>query len=157
MKFRENVLPQDIEAVRRIVTSSGFFNDEEIDMAAELVHERVEKGIASGYEFLFGDVDGKTLAYSCFGRITGTAGSYDLYWIAVENEYRSHGIGQEVLIRTEKLISKAKGYKIYVETSSQEKYAPTRKFYLKAGYILEGCLKDFYAIGDDKHIYTKKA
>jgi hypothetical protein len=47
------------------------------------------------------------------------------------------------------------GRRIYIETSSQAKYAPTREFYRRCGYEPEAVLKDFYADGDDKLIYVK--
>ena len=156
LQYRDTVKKEDIESVRSIIQSSNFFNQEEIDIAAELVQDRFEKAEKSTYEFLFAEQDQKNIGYSCFGRIPGTKASYDLYWIAVENQDRGKGIGKDLLARTEQVIQKAGGYKIYVETSSQEKYAPTRHFYLKSGYILEACLKDFYGPNDDKHIYTKQ-
>ena len=42
-----------------------------------------------------------------------------------------------------------------METSGRESYLPTRKFYEKIGYTVAACVKDFYAVGDDKIIYTK--
>ena len=155
LQYRDSVKESDIEAVREIIKSSNFFNQEEIDMAVELVQDRVEKGEKSTYQFLFVEQDNKTVAYSCYGRIAGTYASYDLYWMGVENQLRGKGIGTEMLKRTEEAIKNAGGYKIYIETASQEKYAPTRHFYLASNYILEGCLKDFYGPSDDKHIYTK--
>lgn len=155
LQYRDTVKQSDIETVREIIKSSNFFNQEEVDIAVELIQDRVTKGEKSEYEFLFIEQNEKTIGYSCYGRILGTKASYDLYWIAVDNECRGKGIGKQLLQKTEEIIKKNGGYKIYVETSSQEKYTPTRQFYLKAEYILEGCLKDFYGPSDDKHIYTK--
>ncbi len=155
LEYRDAIKPSDVERVREIIQSSNFFNPEEVDIAVELIQDRVTKGEKSEYEFLFIEENQKTIGYSCFGRILGTQASYDLYWIAVDNDYRAKGIGKQLLQKTEEIMEKAGGYKIYVETSSQEKYTPTRHFYLKSNYILEGCLKDFYGPSDDKHIYTK--
>ena len=154
--FRENVLPGDDSAVRAIVASSGFFYDHEIDVAVELVEERLQKGLKSGYLFLFAEQDGRTVGYSCYGEIACTEGSYDLYWIAVHNDCRSQGIGKILLEKTEALIAGQKGRAIWVETSGQEKYLPTRKFYLRFSYKEEAVLKDFYGPNDDKVIYVKR-
>ncbi|HSA05051.1 MAG TPA: hypothetical protein P5145_05625, partial [Tenuifilaceae bacterium] len=51
---------EDIESVREIVTSTGFFYDYEIPVAVELIQERIERGIASEYFFVFADFEGKT-------------------------------------------------------------------------------------------------
>jgi ribosomal protein S18 acetylase RimI-like enzyme len=154
--FRENVLPGDYSAVRAIVASSGFFYDHEIEVAVELVDERLQKGLKSGYLFLFAEQEGRTIGYSCYGEIACTDGSYDLYWIAVHNDCRNQGIGKVLLQRTEALITGLKGRIIWVETSGQEKYISTRKFYLRSGYQEEAVLKGFYGPDDDKFIYVKR-
>ncbi len=66
------------------------------------------------------------------------------------------GIGKLLLEKTEKLIAGLQGRVIWVETSGQDKYLPTRKFYLRFGYREEAVLKGFYGPGDDKFIYVKR-
>ncbi len=156
LSFREEVRPGDVGAVREIVTSTGFFHAHEIDVALELVDDRLQKGLKSGYLFVFAAQAGRTVGFSCYGEIACTAGSYDLYWIAVHNDCRGQGIGGMLLEKTEKLIADRRGRAVWVETSGREKYLPTRKFYLRCGYREEAVLKGFYALGDDKIIYVKR-
>jgi ribosomal protein S18 acetylase RimI-like enzyme len=153
--WREEPLPTDINDIVDIVRSTGFFNDEELDVAAELVEERLSKGTASGYYFLFLELDKRVTGYSCFGPIPGTVNSFDLYWIAVHNESRGMGLGKIIMEKSEKEIAGMNGDRIYVETSSKDLYIPTRRFYERCGYRAEARLKDFYAPGDDKIIYVK--
>ena len=153
--FRYEVRPEDREHVRRIVASTGFFNPAEIDVAVELVHERLTRGAASGYHFVFLERDGEVLGYACYGPIAGTAASFDLYWIAVDHSIRRRGLGQLLMAETERLIHQAGGRRVYIETSRRSQYAPTRRFYERSGYRVEAMLKDFYAPGDDKAIYVK--
>jgi ribosomal protein S18 acetylase RimI-like enzyme len=153
--WREEPVSTDINDIVEIVRSTGFFNDEELDVAAELVEERLDKGISSGYYFIFLELDKKLIGYSCFGPIPGTVNSFDLYWIAVHNESRGMGLGKIIMERSEKEIAKMNGDRIYVETSSKDLYIPTRKFYEGCGYRAEAILKDFYAPCDDKIIYVK--
>ena len=155
LQYRESPLAGDIEAIRRIVVSTKFFNDDELDIAVELIEERLNKGVKSGYCFLFAEINNKVVGYVCYGPIDGTSNSYDLYWIAVDNDYRSLGIGKELMVRTEKLIKKQGGRRVYVETSSREQYVPTRKFYLSCDYFIEAQLKDFYGPNDDKCMFVK--
>ena len=56
--FRREVRESDREAVRSIVESSGFFSAAEAEVAVELVEERLHKGMASGYDFLFAERSG---------------------------------------------------------------------------------------------------
>ena len=155
IQFRSGVLETDQDAVLQIVKSSGFFNNEEQDVAVELVTERLEKGESSGYYFIFAELEDKVVGYSCFGPIPGTASSYDLYWIAVDDSYRGRNIGRQIIEKSEQRIAEMGGTRIYVETSSRAQYKPTRHFYLRCHYILEAELKDFYAKGDSKCIFIK--
>lgn len=153
--YREQVTADDMQHVRAIIESSGFFTADEADVAVELVHERLAKGISSGYYFLFAEQGGKVVGYSCFGPIACTISSHDLFWIAVHNDVRGQGIGKSLLQKSEEKIAQIGGTRIYVETASREQYTPTRAFYLGCAYREEARLEDFYAPGDDKVVYVK--
>jgi ribosomal protein S18 acetylase RimI-like enzyme len=153
--YREEVNDQDWERVRSIIASSGFFYPQEVDVAVELIEERLHKGIASGYLFLFAEQAGRTLGYTCFGPIACTLMSFDLYWIAVHNDYRGRGLGRALLEQSERLIAQRGGRRVYIETSSRQQYEPTRQFYRRCGYREEAVLREFYGPGDDKLVYVK--
>ena len=68
--------------------STGVFSPGEIQIAVELADERLAKGEASGYYFVFAEEDGQVRGYACYGPIALTVGSYDLYWIAVAKSTR---------------------------------------------------------------------
>ncbi|HLN54665.1 MAG TPA: hypothetical protein VK207_01665, partial [Bacteroidales bacterium] len=67
LTFRTTPIPSDIQAVRDIIVSTKFFYDHEVEIAVELVQERLSQGEESGYYFVFAEADGRTVAYSCFG------------------------------------------------------------------------------------------
>jgi len=156
ISFRKEVRKSDVETVKEMVTGTGFFNREEIDIAAELVMERLEKGEASGYEFIFLELGETTVAYSCFGRIPLTKSSYDLYWIVTNTQWRNRGLGKILLKETEEAILEQNGIAVYAETSSREQYLPTRKFYENNGYLLKARFEDYYDRGDDLVFYVKR-
>lgn len=155
ISYREEVIPNDQQSVRDVLDSTGFFYPAEIDVAVELVQERLAKGAASGYYFLFAELEGRVVGYTCFGPIPCTLSSYDLYWIGVHNDCRGKGIGKELLARSEAMIKQMGGTRVYIETASREQYVPTREFYLRCSYRIEVILEDFYAPGDGKVIYVK--
>jgi ribosomal protein S18 acetylase RimI-like enzyme len=64
-------------------------------------------------------------------------------------------LGPQVFARAEAAMKKAGANKIYVDTSSSDRYAPTRGFYQRMGFIEEARLPDFYGPGDGKVIYVK--
>lgn len=153
--LREEVCPADLAAVRAIVASTDFFRADELDVAVELVQERLTRGPASGYEFLFAEQAGATVGYACYGPIACTLGSYDLYWIAVADQCRGQGFGRWLLGAAEARMRAAGGRRVYIETSSQPRYEPTRGFYAAAGYTLEARLVEFYAPADDKLVFVR--
>jgi D-alanine-D-alanine ligase len=156
MIFRNQVRPDDANAVRDVIAATGFFYTAEVVIAVELVETRLAHGEASGYEFLFAEIDGRLAGYTCYGPIPGTVGSYDLYWIAVAPERQGQGIGRALLEQTEERIRAAGGRQVYIETSSRAQYRPTQGFYLAAGYVQEAHLEDYYAPGDGKLICRKR-
>jgi GNAT superfamily N-acetyltransferase len=132
-----------------------MFSAEEIAIAEELVQERVARGRASGYEFVLLEEDGSLVGYACYGPIPGSATSHDLYWIAVHPDRQGRGFGHQILARAEAAMKRGGAQRIYIDTSTSERYAPTRAFYAAAGFNLAAELPDFYRPGDGKAIYTK--
>ena len=158
ISLRESVLSDDIQRVRDIVSSTGFFHDHEIAVACELVEETLQKGPVEGYRFLFAELPDqqgspRAVGYTSYGQTPCTEGTFDLYWIAVHNDFRAHGLGRLLQRETESRIRALGGRRLFAETSGRDLYAPTRKFYLSLGYTEEARLADFYAPGDDKIIY----
>lgn len=162
--LRDQPSPDDVARVRAIVQSTGFFNQDEIRIAGELVEETLAKGPVEGYRFLFADVfepdthpatagTPKTVGYTCYGQIPCTTGSFDLYWIAVDASMRGRGLGTLLQRKTEANIRSIGGRRLFAETSGRPQYEPTRRFYLGLGYQEEARLADFYAPGDDKLVY----
>lgn len=153
--WRHEVRHADRDAVREIVASTGYFRLDEIEVAVELVDERLARGPATGYHFAFVDVDGNPIGYACYGPIACTLASFDLYWIAVHERHRGRGLGRQILGKVENLVREAGGMRLYIETSGRADYAPTHQFYLRCGYRVEARLADFYAPGDDRLTYVK--
>lgn len=153
--LRRIVQPEDRRRVRHMVMATGFFNAAEVAVAEELVAERLAKGAASGYSFVFAELEGRAIGYACFGPVPMTASSYDLYWIVVAPDTQRKGVGRVLLAETERLIRQAGGERIYVDTSARPQYDSTRAFYEGMGFNQEALFQDFYAPGDGKAIYSK--
>lgn len=153
--YRQGVRQKDREAVGRLVRATGFFSKEECDIAVELVDDRLARGKASGYFFLFAEEREKLLGYTCFGPIPGTFHSFDLYWIAVDPHTQGYGLGRKLLAESERLMTEHGARRVYADTSSRLQYKPTQAFYLACGYVQEAFLADFYAPDDGKVIFVK--
>ena len=155
LTFRYDVAVTDVKAVEDLVRNTGFFSEDEIRIAAELVSERLDKGTGSGYYFIFAENRNRMIGYSCYGPIPATSFSYDLYWIAVDQHWQGKGIGRLLLAESEKMIAANGGQRIYVETAGRPQYRSTREFYLRCGYEQVACLEHFYAPDDAKIMYLK--
>ncbi|MCB9683479.1 MAG: GNAT family N-acetyltransferase [Alphaproteobacteria bacterium] len=156
MKMRDEVVAADEAAVRALVAATRMFHDDEVDVAAELVRERLTKGDESGYHFLMADAeDGSLSGYACFGPIPCTRSSWDLYWIAVDPGLQGQGLGRALLEASEGRVAALGGTRVYVDTSGRPDYEPTRAFYERCGYAVGAHLRDFYDVGDGKVIFEK--
>lgn len=154
--FREEIKQEDVNNIREIVLSTRFFRDDEIKIATELAEERITAGPASGYNFLFAEIEGKVVAYCCYGPIPCSLVSYDIYWIATRADLQGKGVGSSLLGKVESLISSLGGESVFLETSSKQMYEPTLRFYQRNGYSTEAILPDFYERGDGKVILRKR-
>ena len=155
--FRDRVETSDPAVVRDIVSSTGFFSPEEIDVAEELVLDHLQKGPAGGYLFVFADDEaGRALGYACYGPVPCTQRTFDLYWIAVHADTRGQGLGRRLMAEVESRLATHAGGKLIAETSSRPQYAPTRAFYLACGFVEEARIRDYYAPGEDILYFTRR-
>jgi ribosomal protein S18 acetylase RimI-like enzyme len=155
LEWRSEVTADDVGRVRTLVASTGFFNAAEVEVAADLVTERLTKGIRSGCEFVLAERGCSLAAFACYGPIYGTQDSFELYWIAVAPDEQGRGLGGEVYARAEAAMREAGAKHIYADTSTSDRYAPTRGFYQRLGFSEQARLADFYAPGDGKTVYVK--
>jgi ribosomal protein S18 acetylase RimI-like enzyme len=156
IRLRTDPTPQDLDAIRRITVATGYFRDDETEVAVELADERLKRGEASGYHFVFADTESACAGYACYGPIGCTVSSFDLYWIAVHPELQGAGVGTILIREVERRVAAMGGTRVYVETSSRPSYESTRRFYVRRGYESQAVLEDFYAPGDGKVIFVKR-
>jgi ribosomal protein S18 acetylase RimI-like enzyme len=156
-----SLVSSDRPRIEEMVVSSGKFNDPEIATALELVDESLERGEeGSGYIFaVIEDNEGDSMAvkgYACYGPTPLTQGVYDLYWIVVDPADQGKGFGRYLIEYVERDVVSRGGRMLLIETSSQETYGSTIRFYERSGYELVARIKNFYRIGDDKLVFAKE-
>ena len=151
------VEPRDRDRIRALVAATGHFSPAEVDTAVELVDEALADGEASGYLIhVAADGDAPALGYVCLGPTPLTDGTYDLYWIAVDPATQGRGVGRALLAFAEDEVRRRGGRLLLIETSSQELYGNTVRFYERAGYELAARIRNFYRAGDDKLVFAKE-
>ena len=147
----------DGSQIQDITARAGVFNQEEIDSVPAMFDEYLRHGSeGSGYHFIV-DRDGdQVLGFAIYGPRDLTDGVFDLYWIAVDPNARRNGVGRALLTASEEAIRGMGGRIIIAETSGTPEYETTRKFYVSTRYVNEATIKDFYSVGDDLKIFTKR-
>ncbi|MEP7064557.1 MAG: GNAT family N-acetyltransferase, partial [Gemmatimonadota bacterium] len=137
-----------------ILEATGVFAPAEIDVAMELFDDGMRS--SESYE-LIGVVDeqGTLQGYACWGPTPGTDGGYDLYWIAVDPRAQGGGYGSALMRAVEELLRERGARLLVIETSSREAYSQTRSFYERGGYMERARVRGFYAVDDDRVIFSK--
>ena len=148
--------PRDRERIRDILVATARFTRQEVGWAMELVDLALGQPGRSEYSaYVLDDSEGAVQGYVLFGPTPMTEGVYDLYWIAVDPKQQGHGYGQLLLRFVETEVRRHAGRMLLIETSSKRSYAPTIRFYQRAGYTEISRIKDFYRIEDDKVVFCK--
>jgi ribosomal protein S18 acetylase RimI-like enzyme len=146
-------LSSDRNRILEILKGVGNFTEEEVMVAMEVFDESCN----GNEEYItLCMVDGDVVGYISFGWITLTESCYDLYWIAVDKSRQQRGYGDMLLDRMEQDVVAGGGDHIFVETSSEDNYIDSRRFYERRGYTKAAVIEDFYYKGNDKIIYEKK-
>jgi len=114
--------------IRKVLKDLEAFTPEEISVAVSLVDEALNGS---------------------------TAGTWDVYWIAVSRGFQRRHIGSLFLRCAEIEIRTEGGRLIVIETSSRPSYDSARKFYEKMGYHVSARIAEFYSEEDDKVTYCK--
>lgn len=166
------MLPKHREGVSDILTATGVFRAEEIDVAIELFDSvfgtndgtevlypgfSMKTPASSDYFFLGAFTSKEELAgFACYGPTPATDRTFDLYWIAVHPAAQGSGSGTILLNEVERRLEGLNARMVVVETSSRSDYKNTRGFYARRGYVEAARARDFYAPSDDRITFTKR-
>jgi len=151
-----SIKPEDRPVLLHIIEHTGMFSSEEVNVAMELIDVCLNQKEQKDYKIhVATDETDSIVGYVCYGPTPATVGTFDLYWIVVDVVCQNQGIGKQLLQFVEGEVSRKVGRLIIIETSSVEKYLPTRGFYLRNGYTIAAQIKDFYREGDDRVIFVK--
>ena len=167
------MIKEDKQAIMQILRDTPEFIPAEVVVAEEVLDSYLRDPSRSGY-YVFvaeltlppllerqgikvkGNQQSELVGYICYGPTPLTEGTWDMYWMAVNQKAKGKGIGSALLALAEGKIKKAGGRLILIETSSKPEYERTIKFHRSQGYEAVSQIPDFYALGDDKLTLQKR-
>ncbi|GAB5416883.1 MAG: hypothetical protein Crog4KO_17500 [Crocinitomicaceae bacterium] len=146
------VTKNDIPGIKSVIDSNKLFPSEYLeDMMSdylnnpeseELWFTKIEKDVPIGVGYCVPE--------------KFTEGTYNLLAIAVSKDVQGKGIGASLMQYIEESLKNKGARVLIVDTSSDDQFELTRKFYLKLGYLQEAVIRDFWSEGDDKVVFWKK-
>jgi ribosomal protein S18 acetylase RimI-like enzyme len=146
------VRPEEMDALRGMLSHIDAFRPEEMECAAEIALEFLG-GDRDYHPFILWD-GGAPAGYLCFGKVPLTRATYDLYWIAVSPESRRKGHGQRLMAFFLDAVRREGGDLAVIETSSLPAYEAGRALYIRCGFREAARIPGYYGPGDDLVIYT---
>ncbi len=146
------VTQSDVSDLETVIETSGLFPPDLLQgMMADFFTNPGTEDI-----WLTKIIDEKPVAVAYCAPERLTAGTYNLYLIAVHADMQGKGIGSEIMNYVETLLRSAGHRVLLVETSGLPEFELTRTFYDKCRYNREAVIRDFYDEGEDKVVFWKK-
>jgi ribosomal protein S18 acetylase RimI-like enzyme len=145
----------DVPRLVELTAATGYFRDIEIKALREVFDDYFKEEEAAGHRCMTFDGDGELLGFTYYAPASMTDRTWHLWWIVVSAQLHGKGVGSQLLRYVEEDLARRAARVLFIETSSQPRYEPTRRFYLKHGYEQHAVLHDFYAAGDDLVVFRK--
>jgi len=146
----------DRAPLEEILRGTGVFSEAEVTVALELIDTALGNPSQKDYIIRTAEgEEGEVAGYYCVGPTPMTAGTFDLYWIAVSPAHRGMAVGKTLLRHAEELVTGMGGTLIIAETSSKPSYDGTNRFYLRNDYRELARIRNYYTAGDDLVVYGK--
>lgn len=142
----------DSNALMEIVESSGQFDENGLAHVKETLNAYLA-GESDGLWFTADDGEPVGVAYCAPEPVTD--GTWNLLMLWTRHDRNGQGHGSALVSRLEQVLIERGARLLIVETSGQPDFEAARVFYSKCGFAREARIKNFFAAGDDKIVYTK--
>lgn len=146
------VAKEDLSGLKEVLDSSELFPSEYLD---DMISDYFTNPETQAIWFTC-ITDSKLSAIGYCAPEKFTNGTYNLYAIAVKKELQGMGIGKKMMKFLEDHLKNNNHRILIIDTSSDQRYELTRKFYKDLNYRQEAVIKDFWNEGEDKITFLKK-
>lgn len=142
----------DSEAILAIVRDSEQFDENGLTHVEETLNNYLA-GESDDLWFTADDGEPVGVAYCAPEPVTD--GTWNLLMLWTRRDRNGQGHGSALVSYVENILKKRIIRLLIVETSSLPDFAGARAFYDKCGFTEEARIRNFFAAGDDKIVYTK--
>jgi ribosomal protein S18 acetylase RimI-like enzyme len=147
-----NTISTDSDSLMAIIQDSGQFD---VDGLAHVKATLLEylNGQDNGL-WLTAD-DGEPVGVAFCAPEPVTNGTWNLLMLWTRKDRASQGHGTALVEHVQSELQRREARLLIVETSDLPEFESARLFYEKCGFSQEARVKNFFAYGDDKLIYTR--
>ena len=149
------VSPQEDDRVVAAIVSSTLFEPDDAEMLASLLADHHAGRGGDGQRWLVDVEDGEITGTVMYRPIEAADRAWDLTLIAVSADRQGAGVGQRLMAHVEQELWDEDQRTLVVQTSGLARFAPTRAFYRRLGYIERGRVPDFWGAGDEMVLFSK--
>jgi ribosomal protein S18 acetylase RimI-like enzyme len=142
----------DLLHFKDIIDQSGLF-------PASLLDDMIAPWLAGGVDgqrWLAAEIDGVVVGLAYVAAEVMTDRVWNLYLIAVGKRFQRSGIGSRLVLAVEEYLRTTGQRLLLVETSGVPSFETVRAFYQRAGFSIEGRIRDYYQENDDMVIFSKR-
>lgn len=151
-------LLDDVDTIKHIAVATDMFGADEAGFFDDMVGGALGGTLDDHHWLVHVDDDGHVDGVAYYAPEPFSDRMWNLYFIAVTPNRQGAGIGGVLLSRVEADL-RGRGADVaqvlVVETSSTDRYARTREFYPRHGYVEEARIRRFYGPTDDKVVFWK--
>lgn len=149
------VQPNDIFSLKKVIDANDLFPSDMLDEMLSDYFDDTNTNQEQSSDLWFTYEDDEPVAISYCAPEKMTAGTWNLYLIAVHPDYQGKGYGTSLLQHIEQVLAERGERLLLVETSGLDSFSPTRLFYQQRGYKEEARIREFYQAGEDKIVFRK--
>ena len=142
----------DTPSILAIVEGSGQFDANGLAHVRSTLEQHFA-GMGDGIWLTADDGEPVGVAYCAPEAVTN--GTWNLLMLWTRDDRHGQGHGAALVSRVEQELRLRDARLLIVETSGLPTFAGARAFYAKCGFAHEATIKNFFAAGDDKLVFTK--
>ncbi|MGB3402371.1 MAG: GNAT family N-acetyltransferase [Microcoleaceae cyanobacterium] len=146
-----NVTSEDTAAVIALAEASGLFNSDNIDQ----IKQSLADYVSGNNDLWLIAIDEKPVGVLYCTPEPMAEGTWNILMLLVSPNVQRQGHGQSLISHVEETLASRGAHLVIVETSSIDEFEKARSFYVKCGYSEEARIRNFYAAGDDKVVFSK--